>query len=236
MVEVSHYFMIREINKKNRKIVIFDLDGTLYEFQGGSMKESGLYRAILRNTEKYVSKKLDKDEAEAKLILENVIKEYGNSLSIGLEKEYGFDRYDYFKAVWDLNPGDFIKFNSALKEKLTRLAENFSLVLLSDAPRIWIDKVLKELKIDGFFQNIFSGEGNIRKEFNNALEAILKELKANPEDCIVFGDEEENDIIPANKLGIKTVFVSKNEKSPIADYNISNISDLDKAIDYCYAL
>jgi len=221
---------MNKLNKKNKKVVIFDLDGTLYQFEGGSIKKSGLYRAILCNTEKYIVERLNKSESEAKTILEDIIKKYNNSFSIALEEKYGLDRYKYFNTVWDLPAKDFISPNPALRKTLVRLKKDFELVVLSDAPKIWINKILKELKIDDLFKNIFSGEGDVRKEFNNAFENIVKKLKVKPENCIVFGDQEKTDIIPASNIGIKTVFVNRYKKSDKADYNISNILDLDRVI------
>jgi len=219
---------------RNKKVIIFDLDGTLYSFKGSSIKESGLYKKILENTKKYIIKKLNKNEKEAKILLKEILKEYGENISIALEERFGVNRYNYFNEVWDISAKDYIdvKNNLQLRKKLLEVQNNFNLLLLSDAPKIWIEKVLKELKIDDIFKGkILSGESDTRKVFNNAFEKVIKNLRVKPENCIVFGDQKETDIIPAKKLGMKTVFVNQYKNCPLADYNIKNILELKKALE-----
>jgi len=215
-----------------KKLIIFDLDGTLYQFKGGSFKKSGIYEKILKNTEKYIEKTLKKSKHEAGLILQDILKEYGDRISIGLEEKFRIDRYDYFNKVWDIPARQFIKSNSAfLRDTLQRVNKDFDFVLVSDAPRVWMNKVLKELKLDDIFNDrIFSGEGNVRKEFFNAFNSIKKVFNARAKECIVVGDQEETDIAPAKKSGMKTIFVNKKLKSSIADYTIQNILEIEKAL------
>lgn len=112
-----------------------------------------------------------------------------------------------------------------------KIKNDFDLALISDAPRVWINRVLKELGIENIFKDkIFSGEGNTRKEFNNAFEKVIKILNIKPECCIVFGDQEKTDIIPAKKLGMKTVLVSREKKPTEADYSIRNILEIERLL------
>ena len=43
------------------KLIIFDLDGTLYKLDGGSFLNSKLNKKILKNVVKYIQKKLKKN-------------------------------------------------------------------------------------------------------------------------------------------------------------------------------
>ncbi|MDO9231012.1 MAG: HAD family hydrolase [bacterium] len=211
---------------KCKKIIIFDLDGTLYNFKGGSLKSSGLYDVIIENTAIYISSKLKKTKLEAREILNFVLEKYGDSISIGLEKEFRINRYEYFNFVWDIDVKKYVKIDSAIRPLILELQKNFNLVLLSDAPMIWIDSVLDYLEIKKLFKgNIFSGEGDTRKEFGNAFEKICKTMNIETGDCFIVGDQEETDIIPAKKMGMKTIFIGKN-KSNVADYIIDNILKL----------
>jgi FMN phosphatase YigB (HAD superfamily) len=217
---------------RNRKMIIFDLDGTLYSFKGGSFKQSGVYKKVLLNTEKYIADKLQKNKIEARSILKEILTEYGEKISIGLEEKFKIDRYDYFNTAWDIEAKRYIKHDPRLRRILVKLKKDFDLIVISDAPIIWIKRVLRELKSENLFKKIFSGEGNIRKEFGNAFEEIVKVLKIEPQFCIVFGDQEETDIIPAKKVGMRTVLVNKKTKSSIADYTIKSIQEIEKAIKY----
>ena len=95
---------------QNRKeLIIFDLDGTLYELRGGSYEKSPLRRTVLKNAEKYIALKLSLGASEARQTLKNIQKQYGEQISIGLEKELGIDRYDYFNIVWDIATHSIVK-------------------------------------------------------------------------------------------------------------------------------
>lgn len=210
-----------------KKLIIFDLDGTLYKLNGGSFKKSGIYKKVLEKTETYIVGKLNKTKKEAKLILKTILKEYGESISIGLEEKFKIDRYVYFNMTWNIPAKKYIKINSALRSQLIGIKNNFDLALISDAPRIWINNVLKELKIEDIFtDNIFSGEGDTRKEFGNAFSRIIETLNIKPEYCIAVGDQEGTDIIPAKKIGIKTILINRQAESDVADYTIKDISEL----------
>lgn len=210
----------------NKKTIIFDMDGTLYKFKGGSFRNSGLYDVVIRNTLIYISNKLKKTKSESQEILNSVLEKYGDSISIGLEKEFEVNRHDYFNSVWNIDEEKYVELDPIISPLLTELQKNFNLVLLSDAPMIWINKVLDHIGIREIFKdNIFSGEDDVRKEFGNAFEEAVKVMDVKVSDCVVVGDQEETDIIPAKKMGMKTIFVG-NDKNSVADYTIRNIYEL----------
>lgn len=223
------------MKKDYKKLIILDLDGTLYSFKNGSFKKSGIYDAIIKNTKKYIKQKLKVGDKAADSIIKEIIKNFGDSISIGLEKRYGFDRYDYFNYAWDLPANKYIFYdhNIDLRKIFLKLRKKFKLAVVSDAPLIWVNKVLEKLLIKDIFDKkyLFSGEGDIRKEFNNAFQAIIKKTKIKPSNCVVFGDQLETDIVPAKKVGMKTVYVgNKKQALLIADYVIKSINEIEKAL------
>jgi FMN phosphatase YigB (HAD superfamily) len=213
--------------KRQKKLIVFDLDGTLYELSGGSYEKSSLRSCVLKNAQNYIATKLTKNKSKALRILKKIQKEYGEQISIGLEKEFGVDRYDYFNTVWDIPARGIVKKEQGLRDTLLELRKKYNLALLSDAPQVWIYNVLQELKIQDIFRNnIFSGEGGQRKEFGNAFSGITRVLKISPDNCIVVGDQEQTDIIPAKKFGMRAIYVHPKKKSNLADANIKSICEL----------
>ena len=194
---------------RNKQLIILDLDGTLYDFKEGSFKRSDLRKTVLRNAKKYIMNKLNKTKSEASSVLHTIIAKYGENISIGLEKEFSINRFDYFNSVWNINAKKFIKFDSSVRKILLKISGHYDYLLISDAPMIWIKSVLKELNVaDVFSKKIISGEGDQRKIFGNIFHMILGDYKINPENCVAIGDQEKTDIIPAKKLGMRTIFIS----------------------------
>lgn len=216
---------------KKKKLLIFDMDGTLYAFEEGSFAKSKLKKQVLKNAKVYIAEKLNKTKKEAENILKEIERKYGEDISIGLEKNFGLDRYEYFKTVWDIPANNYIQENLDLRKKLLKIRPYFEFLVLSDAPMIWIKNVLKALRVRDIFQDkIFSGEGDLRKRFGNIYEEVIKRFKIKAKDCIAFGDQEETDIIPAKKLGMKTVFVHPKQQSTLTDCNICSIIELEKTL------
>jgi FMN phosphatase YigB (HAD superfamily) len=214
-----------------RKLIIFDLDGTLYKLRGGSYKKSPLRREVLNNARNFLTLKLSINKTEAKRILASIQKKYGEQISIGLEKEFDIDRRDYFNTVWNIPARSIIIKERNLKKILLTLNKEYKLIVVSDAPLVWISNVLKELNIEGIFRNkIFSGEGNRRKGLNNSFSYIARKLKIKSQNCITVGDQESTDIIPAKKLGMKAIFIHSKQQSSFADLNIKSLQELLKEI------
>ena len=208
-----------------RKTIIFDMDGTLYRFMGGTFKDSGLAAAIGRKMLEFVSDRLNVTSAEAKEIIDNIRAKYGQQISLGLEQEFLLSRYDYFDFAWNLDPADFVEPDPTVRQIFQTLEPGFDFVLLSEAPRIWITKILDYLEITDFFAaRIFSGEGDIRKSFNNAFGFVLETLALNPRLTFSVGDQFDTDIIPAKKLGLTTIFVGG--ETVFADYSVETLRDL----------
>lgn len=215
-----------------KKLIIFDLDGTLYSFEEGSFAKSDLKKNILLNAKAFIKNRLNKNDYEAEKILSEINEKFGENISVALEEMFSIDRFEYFNTVWNIDPKGIVRPNPTLKEILGKLVNNeYTLVVVSDAPRIWISNVLRYLNIfDNFEKNIFSGELDYRKSNGNALNQVLKILKYKPEDSIVVGDQEKTDIIPAKELGATTVYINTKSTSKIADYNIKSINEITRLL------
>ena len=129
------------------KLIIFDLDGTLYKFTNDSFVNSGLQKKVLANAKNYIQKKLKQDQAQAQKILREIQKEYGEDISIALEKKYNCSRRDYFNEVWDISAKGIITSNANIRNILLSLREENKLLLVSDGAMVWIMNVLRELNM-----------------------------------------------------------------------------------------
>lgn len=217
---------------RKQKTIIFDMDGTLYPLKAGFDK-SEIAKLVLANTAAYLADQLKVSARKAQSILDGILRSYGtNSLSIKLEKEFGLNRAAYFTKVWDLPAERFIRPDKELRPLLLKLLPEFQLFLISDAPRIWIDKVLSVLRVrDVFGDGIYSGEGDVRKSTGNAFSKIVEERQIEPALCVSVGDKESADILPAKAVGMKTVYVSRQGKATTeADAMIKDLNGLEQVL------
>jgi len=217
--------------KKDKKVIIFDLDGTLAEFPEGSFDNSQLKKRLSINAENYLSVKLGVNLPQSKKIIESLRFDFGEELSIGVEECFGIDRSEFLNNVWNITDDSLIKKNYKLKDVVKELSNNFNLFILSDAPKVWVDFVLLELSLFDFFTNRkFTGEGAYRKSLGNAHGFFLEKVGVPPEQCISIGDQEKTDIVPAKKLGMKAILVSQLKTKSVADAIIKDLSEITKFI------
>ncbi len=208
--------------------LILDVDGTLYRFPSGSFSTSELRKAVLKNAQKYISEKLEVSEKQAQKLLDDIAQTDGENISTALEKRHGVDRYDYFNTVWDLPAEQFVKVDPAVAQTLRALSKSYQIILLSDAPMVWMKKIVSLLGASDLISehNMYSGESDTRKIFGNAFTSIIKKNNLAAQECVAVGDQETTDISPARQIGMKTVRVSLEPNGTLADATIASITQL----------
>ncbi len=90
------------------------------------------------------------------------------------------------------------------------------------------DKLFR-LRIAMFFDAVFVSEELGVDKGPDFYRKILDALKAAPKDCLMVGDREDGDIIPAREAGIRTVrmMIGKHAHVPSsADFTIRDISEI----------
>lgn len=104
-----------------------------------------------------------------------------------------------------------------------------------------VKAVCKSLEIDSYFDVIVdSTELKISKPDPKIFDVAIEMLKSTPERTVVIGDSYDRDIIPAKKLGCKTVWLKgkswKNEENnEAADVIISSLFELKKFLGKSYS-
>lgn len=67
---------------------------------------------------------------------------------------------------------------------------------------------MDEFGISNYFDMIIaSDEVGVTKPNLEIFERVIKLVNLNPEDCVMVGDRLDNDIFPANKIGMKTIWI-----------------------------
>ncbi len=128
---------------------------------------------------------------------------------------------------------------SVARPIIVQLSQQYPLVLVSNFYGN-INTILKDFKLDGFFQDVIeSSVAEIRKPDPRIFSLGVDALNLNAEEVIVVGDSFSKDIVPANSLGCKTVWVKGkgwgDEKVDMTMPScvINSIEDLPHAIHIC---
>lgn len=94
---------------------------------------------------------------------------------------------------------------SKASEILEKLSQKYPLAIVSNFYGN-LKAVLKDFNLDKYFKVVVdSEEVKIRKPDSAIFSIAIKELGLNPEEVLVVGDNQLNDIEPAKELGCQTV-------------------------------
>jgi putative hydrolase of the HAD superfamily len=100
-----------------------------------------------------------------------------------------------------------------------------------DSVKQW-DKLIR-MGIELYFDDVFVSEEIGKEKSKHFFQHILKQLKAKPDECMMVGDREDADILPAKKAGLKTVRIRRGKHSKgktSADFDIKNLKGLEKIV------
>jgi len=202
------------IDLSDYRLLIFDMDGTIYHQKANVFDETSLGKEVQANKRKF----LEERGMETEKVMPKIRENYGNDTSIGLEEEYGIPREIYFGEVWgELKTSEHIEsYPEKLPQKLQSLDPKVA--LLTNAPRIWAKKVLEYLGIKDQLDAAFYGNKNPKPRIE-AFTEVLDEFDTHPEDAIMIGDEEI-DVVPAERIGMETAIIGEAKKSRKSFKNI----------------
>ena len=93
-------------------------------------------------------------------------------------------------------------------EVLGYLSQEYILAIVSHAQQSVSQKEMEELGIKKFFSYLFfTSEVGYRKRSPKFYKRCLKTVKRNPADCIVIGDNYNQDVLIPQQLGMKAIWV-----------------------------
>jgi HAD superfamily hydrolase (TIGR01549 family) len=134
----------------------------------------------------------------------------------------GFDFYRYYR----IQPG--------VIDVLARLHGKFGLGFAANQPEA-VYRFLEEKEVVRFFQSRqVSAEIGFAKPDIRMFLKVLENLGARPDEAIMVGDRQDNDIVPAKMIGMKTVrlMVGPHKNQPVRypkeepDFTIDTVAEL----------
>ncbi len=186
-------------NLKNVRYWVFDLDNTLYPYQ------CDLFAQVDLKMSEFIAQKLGMSFAEARKLQKHFFHNYGTTLH-GLQKHHNVDADEYLEFTHDIDYS-LIPANDILARQLQRL--DGEKVIFTNGPRNHAEKTLKQLGISDSFSQIYDiYAANFQpKPEPKIYDTMLEYFQIKyPKDAIMLDDLVKN-LVPAAKLGMKTVWV-----------------------------
>ncbi len=209
---------------------IFDMDGTLYNFDNTASKTFGssrFYQDLKADTKRFIAERLGITTERSNKVFDTIMRTYDGELSIGLEKEFGIDRYELFANTWDRNPDEYLIKDIELQKLMAQFVGRAA--LLTAAPRIWADNVLEYLGLNDIFgDRIYTGEPDLRKPDPEIFWLAGASLTSEMGRCVSIGDQNYSDILPAKSIGMQTALIGPDRQD--ADFSATSLVELIQTI------
>lgn len=181
------------------KILVFDLDATLY-YAGDEIEKLCDAKVV-----RWFSNKLNISSEQADKLIKDIRSRYAYDVE-ALEHDFPFSKYEFIEDVCDVDVSILepdIELNGLLKS----LPE--PKYILTDSIRRHVSDTLKAIRVEeGLFNGVFDAHDmNYTFKYNpESFRLFLQKYNLKAEDCILFEDSVTN-LTTAQKLGFTTVLV-----------------------------
>lgn len=190
------------------ELLLFDLDGTLYDHACGYEEE--IHANIFRYMAQQTGGKFDSIDSveEAERVWTPIFAKY-NLTKRGLIGEgYIFDGDDYDRFIRK-GADKYIKADPELREFLVSLPQQRK-VIFTNAPESSANEILELLGVADLFECVLGTEfleNKVCKPEREAFDKVLNLLQVPPQKICYFEDSFKN-LVAGKDLGMQTVFVT----------------------------
>ena len=207
---------------KNKKNLLLDLDGTVYQ------DLESVFGQVSRLMTKYISEKLNIDFKKAKELQTNYFYRYNTSLN-GLMIHHDISPKEFLKYVHDIDLS-FMKKDRVLRNELENL--NMKKLIFTNGSTDHAKNVLSHLGIDDLFEDIFDiADAQYHpKPEPKAFDLMIKKFNIDPKETVYIEDIAKNLSI-GKERGCATVWLINdqewgkiNSEKNFIDYKIENLS------------
>ena len=199
---------------------IFDLDNTLHDAQ------AKIFPLINKKMNEYISTHLKISIKNSCELRKKYWELYGATLK-GLIKHHNVNPIDFLEKTHYLeNIGNLVVPMPNLVKVLSSIKGRK--ILYTNAPKNYVVKILKECKINSYFEGIFSIEDSnfIPKPSNESMKLFLNKYKVKE---AFFVDDIKENLKTASQHGISTIWLTNEKDSPqYIDRKITKLIDLIK--------
>ncbi|MEK6922243.1 MAG: HAD family phosphatase [Nanoarchaeota archaeon] len=190
------------------KNIIFDIGGVVVK----KGKFNAILKAFARITFSTTNPEFFKEEHINKYIKQDW--EDWRLGKINAEQFFNKQRRRYHLKISTNKMAYFLyhsqKPNKEIIMLIKSLKKQFDLYAITNHTREWFQYQKKKYNYDDLFLGILTSfEAKSAKPNISIYKRLLKTYNLNPEECLLIDDQREN-LIPAEKLGMKTILFTKN--------------------------
>jgi HAD superfamily hydrolase (TIGR01549 family) len=209
------------------KAILFDFDGVIIDSYESNT-------ACFRNALSYYKYSLPAEE-KYKLLLGLPVREGVRVLVPDATKqEVELIAQRVFLEADNAIP--YIKLCDGVKSALETIVKGYKLAIVSQRRRESIEKIVKYMKIDHYFDLVIGREDvKLPKPNPEPLVKALDYFKVKQDEAMYIGDMEE-DVLAAKAAKISCVFISQTKKSYDAEHHIKSIAELPDLIKKNYEI
>ncbi len=214
------------------KLIIIDLDGTIIN-SGPDLIDSlnfVLNKQEMKNVDKKIVGNLVGGGAQS--MIEKAFKHLGHQIPLNKMDSMINDFLRFYYENCDKKS----QLYPLVAETLKILKSKFKLAICTNKKQFLTEKILKSFKIDSYFDFVLGSCSDLKlKPDVEMLEKCLKECSEKPENSVMVGDSD-NDIIPANNLLMRSIFVTYGygelNESLHSNFIINRFDELTNKINY----
>ncbi|MBE0433104.1 HAD family hydrolase [candidate division WOR-3 bacterium] len=185
------------------KVILFDLDGTLYSSADVQKKfAEAAYHALAKTKKIRI--------AQAQSLIEETRAQlkakHGFAVPYTLTLvRFGVSVEEWHKANIDyFDPRDYISANGELRKMLLHLKKRCRLAILTNNNEVQAGRILQALRVEDLFDRVFTYNSfRTMKPNPQFFGKAAKAMAVAPGECLVVGDRYSVDLIPAQNLGMQ---------------------------------
>ncbi len=211
----------------NKKVIIFDLDGTLID------SAPDLTLAINHMLNKLNHNKFSEEVIHewvgngAKTLVERALSGK-REIDKNLDKDLASKALEIFLSFYSKNLAlHTITYPNVIETLNNLKKEGYRLVIVTNKPFDFIEPILKNLKLKNLFEFYLGGDSLSKKKPDPMpLLHVCEKLNVNSQECVMIGDSK-NDILAAYSANIQSIGVTYgyNYGEDIGKYNPDAIVD-----------
>jgi phosphoglycolate phosphatase len=192
----------------NKKVILFDLDGTLIN-SGPDLALAVNHMLQILNRETFSEEIIDGWVGNGAQMLVQRALSGQREIDENLDADLCSDALDIFLAFYAQNLCVATVTYSNVPTTLTRLKEaGYRLAIITNKPFAFVEPILESLTLSGLFELILGGDSLDKKKPDPLpLLHACEKMNVSAEECVMVGDSK-NDILAANTAGMQSVGVT----------------------------